>query len=291
MKLQLFTFLCISLLTGCGTKTPPPQSHDADYNGHKVHYQIAGSGSTTIVFVHGWSCDTEFWKYQIPAFKDDYRVILIDLPGHGKSDAPEMDYTMEAFADSIKTVLDHSSTENAVVVGHSMGFAVAWQFAFKYPANAAGLCSVDGAFVRIPDDPAELATLKQNIDMIKGGLKIPNRKAFLTAFLESMYTDKTMPQVREFIIEKMFATPKHVGDSAMNDLFHLDNWQDIPALDIPTLAIYVSNPHHTEADRAFLRDKFTNLDYHEIEDYSHFFMLENPDYFNTTLKGFLEENF
>ena len=151
MKLQLLlTLLCISLLPGCGGKTPVPQSHYADYNGHKVHYQIEASGSKTIIFIHGWSCDREFWKYQIPAFTGDYRVILIDLPGHGKSDAPDIDYTLDAFADAVKAVLDDSGTAKAVVVGHSMGFAVAWQFAIKYPANTAGVCSVDGAFFHIP---------------------------------------------------------------------------------------------------------------------------------------------
>jgi pimeloyl-ACP methyl ester carboxylesterase len=291
MKLRLLlTLLCISLLTGCGGKTPPPQSHTADYNGHKVHYQTAGSGSKTVVFIHGWSCDTEFWKYQTPAFVDDYRVILIDLPGHGKSDAPEMDYTMEAFADTVKAVLDDSNTAKAVVVGHSMGFAVAWQFAVNYLAHTAGLCSVDGVFFRIPADPVELATLKQNIAMIKGGLKMPDRQAFLTAFLESMYTEKTTPQIREFIMKKMSATPKHVGNSAMEDLLDLDNWRDLPVLDIPTLAVYVKGPDYKDQDRAFIHEKFTKLDYHEIEDYSHFFMLENPDYFNETLKAFLEAN-
>ena len=292
MKLQLLlTLLCISLLSGCGGKSPAPQSHYADYNGHKVHYQIEGSGSKTIVFIHGWSCDTEFWKHQTPAFRDDYRVILVDLPGHGKSDAPDIDYTMDAFADAVKVVLDDSSTEKAVVVGHSMGFAVAWQFAIKYPANTAGICSVDGFFLRIPDDLVEYATLKQIIDMMQSGLKDPDRKAFLTAFLESMYTEKTTPQIREFIMKKMSATPKHVGSSAMDDLFNLDNWCDLPVLDVPTLAVYVKSPDYKEEDRAFIHEKFTNLDYHEIADYSHFFMLETPDYFNTTMKAFLEANF
>ena len=292
MKLHLLiTLVCISLLPGCAGKSLALQSHTADYNGHKVHYQIAGTGSKTIVFIHGWSCDTEFWKYQIPAFTDDYRVILIDLPGHGKSDAPEMDYTMEAFADAVKAVLDDSNTERAVVIGHSMGFAVAWQFANKYPARTAGICSVDGFFLRIPDDPEEFAILKQNIDMIKDGLKMPDRQAFLTTFLESMYTEKTTPQLREFILEKMSATPKHVGDSIMNDLLNLDNWRDLPVLDVPTLAVYVNNPDYKDQDRAFIHEKFRNLEYHEIQDYSHFFMLENPDYLNTTLKTFLETKF
>ncbi len=292
MKFQLLlTALCISLLSGCGEKVSESQSHYADYNGHKVHYQVEGSGSQTIVFIHGWSCDTEFWKYQTPAFRDDYRVILIDLPGHGKSDAPEIDYTLDAFADAVKAVLDHSKTEKAVVVGHSMGFAVAWRFAVKYPANTAGVCSVDGFFLRIPDDPVELDSLKQILAMMKSGLKNPDRKAFLAAFLESMYTEKTTPQIREFIMQKMSATSKHVGDSAMHDLFKLDNWSDWPVTDIPALAVYVNSADYKDEDRAFIRNHFSNLEYHEIEDYSHFFMLENPGYFNSTLKAFLEANF
>jgi hypothetical protein len=77
--------------------------------------------------------------------------------------------------------------------------------------------------------------------MIKGGLKMPDRQAFLTMFLESMYTEKTTPQIREFILNKMSATPNHVGDSAMNDLFNLDKWRDLPVLDVPLLAIYVKS--------------------------------------------------
>ena len=159
--------------------------------------------------------------------------------------------------DAVKAVLDDSGTEKAVVVGHSSGFTVAWQFAIKYPASTAGICSVDGLFIRIPDDPEEFAILKQNIDMIKGGLKMPDRKAFLTAFLESMYTEKTTPQIRDFILNKMSATGKHVGNSAMNDLFNLDNWRDLPVLDVPTLAIYVKSPDYTDQDRAFIRKHFS----------------------------------
>lgn len=61
------------------------QSQYADYLGHKVHYQLQGQGDTTLVFIHGWSCDTEFWKYQTPALTADYRVILVDLPDTGKA--------------------------------------------------------------------------------------------------------------------------------------------------------------------------------------------------------------
>lgn len=292
MKLQLLlTLLCISLLLGCGGKTPAPQSHYADYNGHKVHYQTEGNPGKTIVFIHGWSCDTEFWKYQTPAFTDDYRVILVDLPGHGKSDAPDIDYTLDAFADAVKAVLDHSSTQKAVVIGHSMGFAVAWRFAIKYPVRTAGVCSVDGAFFRVPEDPAEYAKWKQGLEIFAGNLKGPDRKAFIVSFVEGMFTKKTTPELREFILSKMSATPPHVGNSAMDSLFNPDNWRSLPVLDVPMLAVYVNSPGYTEQDRAFLREKFTNLDYHEIEDYSHFFMLETPDYFNTTLKAFLEANF
>ena len=65
------------------------------------------------------------WHFQVPAFADQARVILIDLPGHGQSDKPKIDYSMDLFARAIDAVLKEAGVEKVVLVGHSMGVAVA----------------------------------------------------------------------------------------------------------------------------------------------------------------------
>src|SRR5205823_13629549 len=67
----------------------------AKYDGVRVHYKSLGEGKTALVFVHGWCCDLTFWRYQVPAFDGKLRMVLIDLPGHGKSDKPKREYTMD----------------------------------------------------------------------------------------------------------------------------------------------------------------------------------------------------
>src|SRR5262245_43200871 len=99
-------------------------SHFATLDGSKVHYKDVGSGTEAVVFVHGWSCDSTFWRFQLPTLQGRARAILIDLPGHGQSDKPEIAYTPELFARAVDAVLQDAKVERAVLVGHSNGTPV-----------------------------------------------------------------------------------------------------------------------------------------------------------------------
>ena len=78
-------------------------SRYATSDGAKVHYKSLGDASskTGVVFIHGWSCDLTSWRAQVPAFEGKARMLFVDLPGHGKSDRPAVDYTMERFANAV----------------------------------------------------------------------------------------------------------------------------------------------------------------------------------------------
>src|SRR5688572_27018484 len=64
---------------------PVVEAH-VDLDGRRVNYTVQGSGQT-IMFVHGWACDASSWRFQVPASSRGYRVITVDLPGHGKKRA------------------------------------------------------------------------------------------------------------------------------------------------------------------------------------------------------------
>jgi pimeloyl-ACP methyl ester carboxylesterase len=53
-------------------------------HGANVHYSTAGLGTTSLIFVHGWTCDESTWMRQVPEVARTYRVVTIDLPGHGQ---------------------------------------------------------------------------------------------------------------------------------------------------------------------------------------------------------------
>src|SRR5438034_4488331 len=78
---------------------PPPNSFAnatsrfAIFGTNKVHYSSLGRGTNTVVFIHGWAGSTDAWRLQVPALAGTARLLLIDLPGHGKSDKPRTAYT------------------------------------------------------------------------------------------------------------------------------------------------------------------------------------------------------
>src|SRR5262249_38821449 len=94
----------------------------ASIDGIDIHSTVRGAGSKTIVFVHGWTCDESSWRDQLPFFEKNYRVIALDLPGHGKSGSPvNGPLTMELFAKAIEAVRVEAKAGKIVLVGHSMG--------------------------------------------------------------------------------------------------------------------------------------------------------------------------
>src|SRR5206468_5567287 len=91
------------------------ESRFAKFNNTKVHYLSRGKGDEALVFVHGWTCNADFWRPQMADFKL-LHLIAVDLAGHGQSDKPRVAYTMEYLARSIEAVLRDAKIKRAVLV-------------------------------------------------------------------------------------------------------------------------------------------------------------------------------
>lgn len=109
------------------------------FKNHPVHYTISGEGNA-VVFIHGFAEAGDVWKHQAEALKDNYKIIIPDLPGSGLS-TEWTDVSMESLADVIKTILDKEEITKATLIGHSMGGYATLAFVEKYPimANAFAL--------------------------------------------------------------------------------------------------------------------------------------------------------
>lgn len=101
-------------------------------NDIEMYYEISGHG-VPLIFIHGLGSSTLDWEAQVPEFSRNYRVISVDLRGHGRSAAPRGPYTIDLFASDVAALLGKLSMEPAHVVGLSMGSAVAWHLALDYP--------------------------------------------------------------------------------------------------------------------------------------------------------------
>jgi pimeloyl-ACP methyl ester carboxylesterase len=123
---------------------------------NRIHYLTAGRGAKTLIFIHGWSGNSGFWREQVAAFADKARLILIDLPGHGQSDKPRVDYTLDYFARGVLAVMRNAQVTKAILIGHSMGVPVICRFHALTPGRVAGLVAVDGLLRRPQFKPDEI---------------------------------------------------------------------------------------------------------------------------------------
>ncbi|GAB4207409.1 MAG: alpha/beta hydrolase [Bacteroidia bacterium] len=103
-------------------------------------YCITEGKGRCIVLLHGFLGSTGIWKHTIPYLSKSYKVIVIDLPGHGKSDCFGYAHSMELMADAVYTALKYFRIKKAIIAGHSMGGYVALSFTKKYPHIIKGLC-------------------------------------------------------------------------------------------------------------------------------------------------------
>jgi len=120
-------------------------------NGITIAYNDRGTG-LPIIFLHAFPLNRTMWAQQEEALSSQFRVVTIDLRGHGESDAPLWRYTLKQSADDVNALLNHLSIPQAVFAGLSMGGYILFAFYRKYAARVKGLILAD---TRAQADTAE----------------------------------------------------------------------------------------------------------------------------------------
>jgi pimeloyl-ACP methyl ester carboxylesterase len=119
-----------------------PRVGEATLHGHRVTYRTAGEGPV-VLLIHGITGDSRQWNQIIPQLADRYTVLAPDLLGHGESAKPRGDYSLGAYAVSLRDLLIVLGHRRATVVGHSLGGGIAMQFSYEYPVFCERLVLVD----------------------------------------------------------------------------------------------------------------------------------------------------
>jgi pimeloyl-ACP methyl ester carboxylesterase len=117
-------------------------AREVELHGHRVSYRTAGSGPV-VLLIHGIAGTSEQWANVAPVLAESFTVVAPDLLGHGQSAKPQGDYSLGAYAVSLRDLLIVLGHRRASVVGHSLGGGIAMQFAYEYPVFAERLVVVD----------------------------------------------------------------------------------------------------------------------------------------------------
>jgi pimeloyl-ACP methyl ester carboxylesterase len=138
------------------------------FMGGRIHYSDHGYG-TTIILLHGYLESSEVWYGFERKLTSGFRVINIDLPGHGLSDVYSEVHTMEFMATAIKELLDSLNVRNGFLVGHSLGGYVTLAFLELFPDYLSGYCLFHSQ--PFPDSPESLEKRIREIAIVKAGKK------------------------------------------------------------------------------------------------------------------------
>ena len=246
-------------------------------DGIPISFEAAGSGIRALVFVHGWSCDRTYWHQQVAAFADAYRVVTIDLAGHGASGAGRASWTMPSFGADVVAVADALQLRDIVLIGHSMGGDVIVEAALSLGDRVAGIVWVD-TYHRLtePETP----------DQVDAFLT-PFRADFVGAtrsLVQHMFPSGSDAGLVEKIARAMSAAPPHVAFDTLRHAFSNEGpvMAALPRLHAPVVAI---NPDYRPTDEASLGRY--GVEVVIAADVGHFLMLEDPKQFNRLLAGVL----
>ena len=183
-----------------------------------------GNGKPTLVLIHGLGQDRDTWSRLAPRLEGRYRLLLVDLPGHGQSVAiPAV--SVDAVAEALDRTLKERKVKQAVLVGQSYGGLVALQEASKHPERAAGVISIDIAtYVEI--DSERVASLEEIIEQ-----RYP---LFVRGVFEKMTRDSS--QV-DSVIAKANLVPRDVLAGYFRDAWRVNLRPTIRRLKSPVLVV------------------------------------------------------
>lgn len=141
------SLLIAALLSGCdGTHSRPNELmvyDSATYQRVSINYEIFGKQDTALIFIHGWNLNMRYWDEQVRHFQSRYRILNLDLAGHGNSGKNRVHWTVENFARDITHLMQKEGIDKAILIGHSFGGNIALQVSSVVPEKIIKIIAVD----------------------------------------------------------------------------------------------------------------------------------------------------
>lgn len=247
-----------------------------------IRMRVHGQGPV-LVFCHGFTTTSEFWREQLDVFAQDYRVLAINLPGHGISPAPQgRTYTMDAYVRDLEQVFLEMALEDAVLVGLSMGGTVAQHFALRNPEMLRALVLVGATPHGLGPDVDANNVLNA---IASHGIARASQDV-----IERSFGPNASPDLIAFAKNEVLKTPQFVAEQAIVSLNKSDTRQLLPSIDLPTLVVCGEEDIITPPKESrVLAESIPDAQLCVIPDAGHFPMLEKPAAFNSALRTFLNE--
>lgn len=243
-------------------------------DGVPIAYEVHGEGSPALVFVHGWSCNRTFWAGQLEPLSRQFRVVAVDLAGHGDSGRGRKNWTIQSYGDDVAAVVKKLDLKAVILIGHSMGGDVIPEAALRLPGRVVGLVWVD-TYKKLGGgrSPEEVETFAAKFRS--------NFPEATRTFVRSMFVPASDPALVERVAASMSSAPPSVALPSLESAFSYSREmpKTLEKLHLPVIAI---NPDNAPTDVASLQHYGVQVIF--MPGVGHFLMMEDPQRFNGLLR-------
>lgn len=312
MKKIFLVFAVLLTFSGCSgylyTDMPGLEFDQIDYGfpvkkalqSPTIAYIDEGSGKETLILVHGLASNAGFWRYVIPELSKQYRVIVVDLPGYGKSSKEPYSFTLSFYAEQVKRLADHLGIKKFVYAGHSMGGQIGLIFAMKYPQMLEKL--VLAAPAGVEEFERGEGDWLRSVITIKG-VKTTPEEGIRRNLANNFYT---WDSKWEWMVEERVRMAKasdfedfcYTVTRCVNAMLDEPTFNKLKSIKVPTMIVYgkydglIPNPY---LNPGFTADVFTwgasqipDCKLVEIDECGHMLQIEKPEAFVNAVKDFVK---
>jgi pimeloyl-ACP methyl ester carboxylesterase len=250
-------------------------------DGLSIAYDVRGQGKVAVVLLHCWACDRSFWKEQVESLARRYRVVTLDLGGHGASGSDRARFTVAGLGGDVQAVADALKLERVVLVGHSLGGPVALDAARRMPGRVLGIVAVDSLHdveKPVPRETAEkLAALYEE-----------DFPGTMSSMVRRMFPPTADPAVVDFVASRAAAAHPGPAIALLRDYPDLDLARWMEAAAVPVRAIQ-SGPPLSPVTKMGVNRRHGDYDASFMDGVGHYPMLERPAEFNRRLEAAVSE--
>lgn len=252
-------------------------------NGIELDYEEYGKGKV-LLFLHGLGSTKKDWDAQVPFFSNNYRVITLDLRGHGASSKPENAYGVALMTEDIKAFLDQLKICSATFIGFSMGGAVAFQMAASYPVYVENLVIVNSG-----PDFNNMGSIGQ--DLLKNRTQFLETKGL--ALLAKEISFNMFPEAHQVDLRNAFEMRCKNNDynAYYKSFVTLMDWglgEKLKEIKSRTLVVASDMDYTPVAFKEDYVKRMPRASLSVIENSRHGVVIDQPEAFNNVLKDFLE---
>lgn len=254
------------------------------FEGENLYYTTTGTG-LEVMLVHGFGETGDVWTLQTNTLKENYRLLVPDLPGSGESPyIPNNNPSIDLFADALLQILNNEQIEKVVLIGHSMGGYICLAFAEKYPNRLKALGLFHSS--AYADEEEKKIIRKKGIDFIRNN----GSKLFLETTIPNLFADTRNPEKNKLLqLADNFSSDALIGYyRAMTE--RPDRSQIISALSVPFLMIIGERDKAVPFETSLKQTNLAKLAFiYILRNSAHMGMWEETEKVNKILAKFLEQ--